>query len=729
MTVAHIGTNIEDRPSAVSRRRFLQVGALASGGLLIGVQAGFGKESSKGGEFLPNAFIRILPDDSIVVTIPYVEMGQGTYTTMTTLIAEELDADISKITVEHAPPDDKKYGNPILGGVQATGGSTSTRAAWGPLRQAGAGARALLVQAAANRWKVDPNECSTESGRVMHARTDRSVTYGNLAGEASKLNTPSDVQLKPKSRWRFIGKPIRRLDIAGKIDGTAKYGIDALPAGVLIATLSQSPVLGGKVSRVDDHQARAVRGVRQIVVLDDAVAVVAEHMGAAKKGLVALKIQWDEGANTTLSTQQLLQDLNDGLSADPGAVATNVGDVTGSLKGAARKVEASYHVPFLAHAALEPMNCTVHVRQSDCEIWVGTQVLSRAQAVAAEVTGLPLEKVTVHNHLIGGGFGRRLEVDGIKRAVQIAKEVQEPVKVIWTREEDMQHDMYRPMFADRLVGGLDANGKLVAWSHSFAGSSILARWLPPAFAKGLDPETIDGAANPVYAFPNHKFSYLRLEPKAVPTAFWRSVGPSHNIFVMESFVDELAVAAGRDPVEFRLELLRSNPRASRVLEAATKKANSDVAGSRAGARTGRGVSVQSVFGSFMAQVADVEVLDNGDVRVQKVVCAVDCGQVINPSIVRAQIEGAIIFGVSAALYGDITLTDGKIDQSNFDDYKVVRMDEAPPIEVVLLESDEQPGGMGEPGTSAIVPAISNAIYSATKVRLRSMPVDRNRLKK
>jgi isoquinoline 1-oxidoreductase subunit beta len=425
-----------------------------------------------------------------------------------------------------------------------------------------------------------------------------------------------------------------------------------------------------------------------------------------------------------LTTEEIASALEK-ATLNSGPVAQNIGDVDKAMASAAVKVEAIYEVPFLAHAAMEPMNCTAHVREDGCEVWVGTQVLARAQAVAAKAAGLPLEKVVVHNHLIGGGFGRRLEIDGVARAVDIAKHVDGPVKVVWTREEDIQHDMYRPYWFDRMSAGLDEKGMPVAWNHRFGGSSVLARWLPPAFNNGLDPDSIDGAINLAYAIPNLRVEYLRVEPPGIPTAFWRSVGPSHNVFVTESFIDELAAAAKQDAVAYRRVLLDESPRAKAVLELAAEKAGW---GQPLPDRVARGVSVQNTFRTYMAQVAEVEVAKDGSVRVRRVVCAVDCGIVVNPNIVQAQIEGAIIFGITAALYGAITLKDGRVEQANFDTYQMLRMNEAPAIEVHIVQSSELPGGMGEPGTSAIVPAVANAIFAATGRRLRKMPVDTTALK-
>jgi len=714
-------------PDRLTRRSLLQAGAAAGGGLMLSLRLPFANgdaEADDAGGFAPNAFIRIGSDGQIVLTMPYVEMGQGTYTSIPMLVAEELEVDLKQVRVEHAPPNEQLYGNPLLGGVQATGGSTTIRASWKPLRQAGAIARTMLVAAAAKRWNADPASCRAQSGEVLHAPTGRSIKYGELAADAAGMPVPESPALKRPEDFRLIGTPAKRLDTPSKVNGTAVYGIDVRPPGVKIATLAQSPVFGGRVKSVDDRAAKAVKGVRQIVRLDDAVAVVADHMGAAKKGLAALVIEWDDGPHAKLNTGEIVAELEK-ATLNSGPVAQNIGNTDAALAGSVTKVEATYQVPFLAHATMEPMNCTVHVHRDGCEVWVGTQVTARAQAAAAKTTGLPLDKVVVHNHLIGGGFGRRLEIDGVIRAVQIAQHVDGPVKVVWTREEDIQHDMYRPYFLDRISAGLDEKGMPVAWNHRFAGSSVIARWLPPVFKNGLDPDTTNGAINLIYALPNLHVEYVRVEPPGIPTAFWRSVGPSHNVFVTESFIDELAAAAKQDPVAYRRALLDKSPRAKAVLELAAEKAGW---GQKLPEGVGRGVSVQFAFATYMAQVAEVEVSKDGTVRVRRVICAVDCGTAVNPDTIQAQIQSAIIFGITAALYGEITLKDGRVEQTNFDTYQVLRMNEAPAIEVHIVPSFEPPGGMGEPGTSAIVPAVTNAIFAATGKRVRKLPVDTTALK-
>jgi isoquinoline 1-oxidoreductase beta subunit len=722
-------TRAEESGTAIglSRRRFLRAAAAASGGLMLSLElplAGRAAATTDSTGFVPNAFIRIGSDGQVVLTMPSVEMGQGTYTSIPMLIAEELEVDLSQVRLEHAPPDEKRYGNPLLGGLQATGNSNAVRASWQPLRRAGATARTMLIAAAAQRWNVDPASCRAQKGEVLHAPTGRRASYGELSADAAKIPIPDNVALKRPEDFKLIGRPAKRLDTPAKVNGTAVYGIDVRPPGVKIATLAQSPVFGGRVKTVDDSAAKAVNGVRQIVRLDDAVAVVADHMGAAKKGLAALVVEWDDGPHAKLNTKDIVDELEH-ATLNPGVVAETIGDVGSSMAKAVTKVEATYQVPFLAHATMEPMNCTAHVRKDGCEIWVGTQALARAQAVAAKAAGLPLDKVVVHNHLIGGGFGRRLDVDGIVRAVQIAQQVEGPVKVVWTREEDIQHDLYRPYWFDRMSAGLDDRGMPVAWSHRFGGSSVMARWAPPFFNNGLDPDTTEGAIDLAYGLLSKRVDYVRVEPPGVPTAFWRSVGPSHTVFVVESFMDELAAAAKQDPVAYRLALLDKTPRAKAVLALAVEKAGW---GQPLPERVGRGVSLQFVFASYVAQVAEVEVSKDGDVRVRRVVCAVDCGTVVNPDTVQAQIQSAIIFGITAALHGQITLKNGRVEQSNFHDYQMVRINEAPAIEVHIVQNSEPPGGMGECGTSAIVPAVANAIFAATGKRLRKMPVDSAALK-
>lgn len=711
-------------PARAGRRLFMKALGAAGGGLLLqvavpGALAQAAASTSSSASFVPNALVRIDRGGKVTLVMPYVEMGQGTYTSIPMLIAEELEIDLADVALEHAPADATRYGNPALGG-QMTGGSTTMRAAWMPMRQAGAGARIMLVRAAAQQWKVDPSTCRAERGAVIHTASGRKLSYGQLVDAAAKQPVPDakDIVLKPRDQFRLIGTPAKRLDTKGKLDGSAQYGIDVVLPGMKVAALAISPVNGGRVASLDEAAAMKIKGVRQVVRLDDCAAVVADNMGAAKKGIAALALRWDDGPNAKVSTESIVADMTKASQA-PGAKVRLENDPQAALKGAAKVVEATYELPFLAHAPMEPMNCTVHVQANRCDVWVGTQIIGLAQVVAAKASGLPVEKVTIHNFLIGGGFGRRLEVDGVERAVRIAKHVKHPVKVIWTREEDIQHDMFRPYFYDRMQAGLDAAGKPVAWTAHITGSSVLGRFMPAAFNNGFDSETVDGADNPPYAFPSIGVTYTRHEPQGVPTAFWRGVGPAHNVFVVESFIDELAFTAGVDPLQYRLDLLAHNPRARNVLALAAEKAGWN--GSKQGS-AGRGLSVQFAFGTYMAMVVDAVVGPENEIRVPRVVCAVDCGTVVNPDTVQAQVQSAVVFGISAALYGAVTIKDGRVEQSNFHDYRVLRMHEAPLVETHIVDSGETPGGMGEPGTAAVMPALANAVHALTGKRVRKMPI-------
>lgn len=705
-----------------TRRLFLKTMGAAGGGLLlqVAIPTARARDAASTTAWEPNAVVRIDSDGKVHMTMPYVEMGQGTYTSIPMLIAEELEVDLKDVVLEHAGADDKRYMNPALG-FQVTGGSTTIRAAWMPMRQAGAAARMLLLQAAARQWQVDPSACRAGHGMVTHAPSGRKLAYGKLAASAAKLPLPpaESIVLKQPKDFRLIGKTARRLDTPGKLNGSAVFGIDVQVPGMKVAALAISPVFGGRLAGVDEAAALKVRGVRKVVRLDDCVAVVADHYGAAHKALSLLAPRWDDGPNATLSTADIVADMARAAQAGSARVRSD-GDPEQAFGKASRVIEATYELPFLAHAPMEPMNCTVHVQADRCDVWTGTQVVTRARAVAARVAGLPEDKVQVHNHLLGGGFGRRLEIDGVERAVRIAREVSYPVKVIWSREEDIQHDMYRPYFYDRVRAGLDAQGALVAWSHHLTGSSVLGRFLPPAFNNGFDPETVDGAEAPPYALPAIKVDYTRHEPGDIPTAFWRGVGPTHNVFVVESFIDELATAAKADPLQYRLALLKQNPRAEHVLKLAAQKAGWQ-GPKNADSGSGRGLSVQFAFGTYVGMVVDAHIAD-GEVRVTRVVCAVDCGVVVNPDTVRAQIEGSIIFGISGALYGDITIRNGRVEQSNFHDYRVLRMHETPVIETHIVASNEAPGGIGEPGTSALMPALANAIHAFSGQRIRKLPI-------
>jgi isoquinoline 1-oxidoreductase beta subunit len=715
---------------SLDRRAFLKSGAALSGALVLTVTLPRGLSAAADGAtesaaFAPNAFIRIDRKGAVTLVMPMVEMGQGVYTALAMLLAEELEVGLDQVRLEHAPPNDALYANSILH-VQSTGLSSSIRAFWEPLRQAGAVARTLLISAAAKRWAVDPGTCRAKQGVVSDAAGARHLRYDELVDAAAALPVPArdSVTLKQPKDFTLIGTPVKRLDSPDKVNGRAEFGIDVKLPGMKIAAISISPVFGGKVKSVDETAARAINGVRQVVRLDDAVAVVADHMWAAKKGLQAAAIQWDDGPHARLGSADIRRQLEE-ASRQPGAVARNEGDAQKSLAGAARRIDAVYELPFLAHAAMEPMNCTAHVRKDGCDLWVGTQAPTLTQAMVAAATGLPKEAVKVHNHLLGGGFGRRLEADGSVFAARVAQHVEGPVKVVWSREEDIQHDMYRPYYYERLSAGLDASGKPVAWTHRVAGSSVMARYVPPLFRNGVDPDAVEGATEPPYAIPNIHVDYVRVEPPGIPTAFWRGVGPTKNIFVVESFIDELAAAAKQDPVAYRRSLLGHNPRALAVLNLAAAKAGW---GQPLPARRARGVSVQFAFGSYLSQVAEVEVSQSGSVRVHRLVCAVDCGLVVNPDTIAAQVEGGSLFGLTAALYGLITLKNGRVEQGNFHDYRPMRMNESPSIETHIVKSTEAPGGFGEAPTSIVAPAVTNAIFAATGKRIRTLPIDTALLK-
>ena len=708
----------------VSRRDFVVVLTATGGGLMLGWRVGDASGTATAATappgFAPNAFIRIGRDGRVTMIIGQVEMGQGMYTAMPMLLAEELEVGLDQVQLEHAPPDDKLYANPLVG-FQMTGASSSVKFLYEPMRRAGAAARSMLVAAAAQTWNVDAASCRAHRGVVTHTPTGRKLAYGALADRAATLSVPTQVTIKDPTDFTLIGTPAKRLDTPAKVNGTAQFSIDVRLPGMKIATVAASPVLGGKLAELDDSKAKAIAGVHQIVRLDDAVAVVADHMWAAKQGLAALVIRWDDGPNGTISTADVVREL-DAASQQPGVVARKQGDAAAALAGAASRIEAVYQVPFLAHTTLEPPNCTVHVRPDGCEVWTGSQVLSRAQATAAKVTGLPLEKVVVHNHLLGGGFGRRLEHDYVTQAVRIAKQVEGPVKVVWTREEDVQHDVYRPYYYDRLAAGLDARGQPIAWTHRLVGPSILARWAPPAFQNGLDGDALDGAVHLVYDIPAIQVEYVRHEEPVLNTGFWRGVGVTHNTFVIEGFIDELAAAAQQDPFEYRRALLAKSPRARAVLELAAEKAGW---GAKLPAGRGRGIALMySGWDTYLAEVADVEVSPPGEVRVRRIVCAVDCGTIVNPDIVKAQIEGGVMFGIGGALWGEITLKNGRVEQSNFHNVRVLRINEAPAIDVHLVRNGEAPGGIGEPGTAVTAPALANAVFAATGKRIRTLPLER-----
>jgi isoquinoline 1-oxidoreductase beta subunit len=710
--------------AALSRRTVLQSGL--AGGLVLALpwpsRAAPVNEPEQladhpDGQFAPNAFIRIDNAGKTTLVMPQAEMGQGVYTAIAMILAEELDADFAQVTIEHGPPSDKLYGNPLFG-IQVTGNSNSIRAFWDKLRDAGAAARTMLITAAAAQWQVDAASCSAANGQVTHAASNRTLTYGELADAAGRLPVPDKPKLKDPKDFTLIGKPLKRFDTPNKTDGKTIYGIDAMVPDMKFATLSQCPVLGGKVKHVDDSAAKKLPGVQQVVVLDDLVAVVGDHMWAAWQGLNALKVTWDEGPNAQVNSADVWNDLR-AASRKDGAVAKSEGDVDKGLTQGER-FDADYELPFLAHASMEPQNCTVRLTPGACEIWTGTQVQTRAQEYAAKAAGLPIEKVTVYNHYLGGGFGRRLEADMVASAVRIAKQVAVPIKVVWTREEDMRHDVYRPAYRDTISASL-LNGKIVAWKYRVTGSSVMARWIPPAFQNGIDPDAVDSAVDMPYDIPNKRVEYVRAEPTVVTTGFWRGVGPNNNVFAIESFMDELARKANMDPVAFRLGMLDGTPRLKAALNLVAEKSGW---GSPLPARVGRGVSVQPSFGSFIATVVEAEVDDVGAVQLRRITCAVDTGIAVNPDTVTAQLQGGLIFGLTAALWGEVTIEKGRVEQSNFNNYRMLRIDETPPIDVHVIKSAEHPGGIGETGATAGPPALRNAIYAATGVALRRLPIDR-----
>jgi isoquinoline 1-oxidoreductase beta subunit len=719
----------------LSRRSFVVAVVSAGGGLMLGCRFGESRGVASTGTasapaatppaFAPNAFVRVGADNVITVILPQAEMGQGVFTALPMLVAEELEVGLDQVKVEHAPGNDRLYANPLFG-LQSTGGSSSIRGFYEPMRHAGATARTMLIAAAAQAWRVDPATCRAEKGAVIHPATGRTAAYGTLAERAATVPVPDTVALKDPKTFSLIGTPAKRLDTPAKVNGTAQFGIDVRLPGMKIATVAASPVVGGTVAALDERKAMAIKGVHQVVRLDDAVAVVADHMWAAKQGLAALAIQWNDGPNAKVSTADVVRGL-EAASRTPGVIARNEADAPSAIRRASRKLEAIYQAPFLAHAAMEPLSCTVHVRPDGCDVWVGSQVQGRAQATAAEVTGLPLEKVVVHNYLLGGAFGRRLEHDYVTQAVRIAKQVEGPVKVVWTRKEDIQHDVYRPYYYDRIAAGLDARGMPVAWTQRIVGPSILARWAPPAVKNGVDGDAVDGAEQLLYDIPAIQVEYVRHEEPVLRTGWWRGVGVTHNTFVVESFIDELATAAKQDPVAFRRSLLGKSPRALAVLDLAAREAGW---GTPLAARHGRGVALMySGWRTFVALVADVEVTGGGEIRVRRIVCAVDCGTIVNPDIVKAQIEGGVVYGISGALWGEITVKNGRVEQSNFSDYRVLRMHETPPIEVHLMRNGEAPGGVGEPGTAATAPALANAVYAATGRRIRRLPLQKALMKR
>jgi isoquinoline 1-oxidoreductase beta subunit len=711
-------------PAMVGRREVLKTGAAVGGGLLVSwylplPSAGAERAAAGENQVALNAFVRIGTDESVTVIASHSEMGQGVYTSLPMLLNEELEADWSKIRVEAAPVD-KVYNHPIFG-MQMTGGSTTSPAEWERYRKMGALARTMLVAAAAQQWKVDAASCQVEKGVVLHRATGQRATYGSLANAAAQLTPPAEVKLKDAKSFTLIGKPTRRLDTPSKTNGSAQFGLDVSLPGMLTAVVARPPVFGGKVAKFDASEALKVPGVKAVEQVESGVAVIAERFWPAKVGRDKLVVEWDLGPNAGLSTEQMTRDFAE-QAKSPGVVAKKTGDPEGALKTAAKTITAEYDVPYLAHAMMEPLNCVVDLHADGCEIWTGTQFETVDRANAAQVAGLPPEKVQIHTTLLGGGFGRRANPasDFVREAVHVAKVAKAPVKVVWTREDDLQGGWYRPMWHDRFVAGLDANGEPLAWTHTIVGQSIMQGTLFEAFGikDGVDSTSVEGAADLLYGVPNLQVD-LHSPKIGVPVQWWRSVGHSHTGFSVEAFLDEVAHAGGKDPYELRRKLLANQPRMLAVLDLAAQKANW---GAKLPAGVGRGIAGHFSFDSYVAQVVEASVAKDGAVRVHRVVCAVDCGTVINPDTVKAQMEGGIVFGLTAALKTEITLKNGRVEQTNFHDYQMLRIFESPKIEVYIVPSNANPTGVGEPGVPPVAPALANAIFAVTGKRIRRLPI-------
>src|SRR5437867_1722240 len=712
----------------LSRRDFLKTGAAAGGGLVLGLYLPLGNRlaaQQSNAPFAPNAFIRIGTDDWVTVIVNHSEMGQGVYTALPMLVAEELDADWSKVRVESAPVD-AAYNHTTFG-MQMTGGSTSTWSEYDRLRNAGATARAMLVAAAASTWNVDPASLRTQSGYVIHDATKRRLSYGQLAEKASTMTPPQNVPLKDPKDFRLIGRPTKRLDTPEKINGKGMFGLDVTVPNMLVAVVARPPVFGGKVRSFNADKAKAVAGVRDVVQIDRGVAVVAEGFWPAKLGREALQIEWDEGSLATLDSNAQREQYA-ALAKESGVVAKKEGDAAAAMNQGTKKLEAEYEVPYLAHAPMEPLNCVADVRADGCDVWTGTQFQTMEQMIAAQTAGLKPQQVKIHTMLLGGGFGRRAVPDShfVQEAVQTSKAVKAPVKVIWTREDDIRGGYYRPAAYHSISAALGSDGKPVAWQHRVVCQSFMVGTPFESFAvkNGVDSIAVEGAAELPYDVPNLQVEWKQA-PGGVPTLWWRSVGHSHNAFVVESFVDELAHAAGKDPYEYRRSLLGKNTRHRGALELAAEKAGW---GKSLPQGRGRGIAVHDSFGSYIAHVAEVSVSKKGKVKVHRVVCAIDCGPVVNPDTVRAQMEGAVVFGLTAALHGEITLENGRVKQRNFHDYPLLRMNEMPAVEAHIVPNDDKMGGVGEPGVPPVAPAVCNAIFAATGKRIRRLPIRAEELK-
>ncbi|SEJ80538.1 molybdopterin cofactor-binding domain-containing protein [Pseudomonas sp. NFR16] len=715
----------------LSRRGLLKGGALL-GGLVVGtylppmVSRSFAAGAIKGANLGDNAekgygaFVRVDQTGAVTVISPKIEMGQGVQTGIAMMVAEELEVPLSQVTIAEAPPNAALYTDPLLT-FQATGGSTSTRYTWEPLRKAGAGARIVLIQAAAIRWNVAPSQCRAENGRVI-GPNNQSAGYGELVDAAAALPLPADIPLKPVAEFKLLGKPAQRLDTPHKVNGSAKFTIDLQVPDMLIASTLTCPVSGGKLRTVgNEDAARKVPGVRDIVRLDNAVAVTASNFWACQQALKALSIEWDMGPHAGLDSAQLDKSLFE-ASAGDGVFAHQTGDIANALKNAPSRFEAIYEQPFLSHSPLEPMTCVAHVRADECELWVGCQAPGLAQMGAAKVCGLPMEKVVIHNQLIGGGFGRRLESDFIFQAVDIARQLSYPIKLIWSREEDMTHDRYRPHYVDRLTAALDKDLRPVGWEHRIAGASVVAAYLGGLPPDGVDFDAVEVAKDPIYTLPHLQVRYIRHDPQVIPVSWWRGVGPLRSTYALECFIDELAHNAKVDPVKYRLGLMQSQPRAQAVLTRAAQLTDWDTP---LPAGSGRGVAVTAVFGSFVATVVELEKQGDKGVRIKRLVTVIDCGFANNPTSVASQMEGGTLFGLSAALFNEILIENGQVQQTNFHEYRQIRMSDAPPVEVHIVDSVETPGGVGETGAVPAAAALVNALFAATGVRERRLPLSRS----
>lgn len=697
-----------------TRRNVLAGSGAVAGALVIPVALSGRSRAATTSALAANAWLSVEADGKVALALPKTEMGQGILTAITMLAAEELAVKPGDIKVTIADGDAARFA-PI---DQGTGGSTSVRELWKPLREAGAAARAALVAAAAKQWNVPAADCDAHDGAVLHKASGKVLPYAALVAAAAAAPLPKDAPVRPASAYKVLGRPLRRLDGDAKARGKAEYGIDVVRPGMKYASIAVSPIFGGKLAGIDEAAARAVPGVTGVIKGADVVYVLADNTWAARQGLTAAKPQWTgDAVQTGTDTAKVVGSVVAALDK-PGFVAASSGDLAAAGAGVKQTFSATYIQPFLAHATMEPANCVAHVHDGQCEIWTGTQIPSDARKAAAARLGLPIEKVTLHNYLMGGGFGRRLEADMVERTVDLARQVPYPVKVIWSREEDMSHDWYRPVYADKISIGVGADGKIATWDHKIAGVSIMARLMGAAF-KGVDDDAVEGAITPIYSSAAKRVTFQHQETM-VPTSWWRGVGPLRSAFVMESAVDELAHQLGQDPVAFRLAHIE-DPRARAVLE--TVKVQSGW-GEKLPAGTGRGVAVIHLWETYMAAVAEVSVDKDNQITVKKVTVAVDCGTVINPSGVAAQIDSGVIFGSSAALHGEITITGGRVEQSNFHDYRVLRMNEAPVINTTIVQSTEKPGGMGEPPNAVIFPALANAVFAASGKRVRNLPLQK-----